>query len=298
MADRNGRLARQDELFRTLDQLFAKQPWAYWQQKMHAAHVPCGVVNTVPPKDRDIAMVFQNYALYPHMTVFDNIAYGLNARPRATRPTKAEIDALTGKLDAALTLRAGRAELTRAALTLNSATSPFAVTAALTAPVSFPATKPLAGRATVTGLPAAWANPALGPTAQFTAGAFSGEATFTLDPASPTLTLSGSTLWLESATPPVLIDRALTHATAVAERPAWAERPICEPPTPTTHPSKFVSSPRTVRLPVTTRLSKRRLAKSVSKASRPVPVCTKFARRLVVPKGAEAATDISPAFIM
>ena len=34
-------------------------------------------VNTVPPKDRDIAMVFQNYALYPHMTVYKNIAFGL-----------------------------------------------------------------------------------------------------------------------------------------------------------------------------------------------------------------------------
>jgi multiple sugar transport system ATP-binding protein len=35
------------------------------------------VVNDVPPKDRDIAMVFQNYALYPHMTVYDNMAFGL-----------------------------------------------------------------------------------------------------------------------------------------------------------------------------------------------------------------------------
>ncbi|HEX2885919.1 sn-glycerol-3-phosphate ABC transporter ATP-binding protein UgpC [Vineibacter terrae] len=35
------------------------------------------VVNTVPPKDRDIAMVFQNYALYPHMTVFDNMGFSL-----------------------------------------------------------------------------------------------------------------------------------------------------------------------------------------------------------------------------
>ena len=35
------------------------------------------VVNAVEPKDRDIAMVFQNYALYPHMSVFDNMAYGL-----------------------------------------------------------------------------------------------------------------------------------------------------------------------------------------------------------------------------
>ena len=34
------------------------------------------LVNDVPPKDRDIAMVFQNYALYPHMSVYDNIAFG------------------------------------------------------------------------------------------------------------------------------------------------------------------------------------------------------------------------------
>ena len=38
------------------------------------------VVNAVPPKDRDIAMVFQNYALYPHMTVYENMAFGLKLR--------------------------------------------------------------------------------------------------------------------------------------------------------------------------------------------------------------------------
>ena len=38
------------------------------------------VVNDVPPKDRDIAMVFQNYALYPHMTVYDNMSFGLRLR--------------------------------------------------------------------------------------------------------------------------------------------------------------------------------------------------------------------------
>ncbi len=38
------------------------------------------LVNDIPPKDRDIAMVFQNYALYPHMTVYDNIAFGLKLR--------------------------------------------------------------------------------------------------------------------------------------------------------------------------------------------------------------------------
>ena len=37
-------------------------------------------VNDVAPKDRDIAMVFQNYALYPHMTVYDNMAFGLKLR--------------------------------------------------------------------------------------------------------------------------------------------------------------------------------------------------------------------------
>ena len=43
------------------------------------------LVNDVPPKDRDIAMVFQNYALYPHMTVFENMSFGLRLKkfPRA-----------------------------------------------------------------------------------------------------------------------------------------------------------------------------------------------------------------------
>ena len=42
-------------------------------------------------QERRAGFVFQSYALFRHMTVFDNIAYGLNARPRAARPTKAEI---------------------------------------------------------------------------------------------------------------------------------------------------------------------------------------------------------------
>mgnify|MGYP001264019471 CR=1 FL=1 len=46
------------------------------------------VINDVPPKDRDIAMVFQNYALYPHMTVYDNMAFGLKLR----KYKKSEID--------------------------------------------------------------------------------------------------------------------------------------------------------------------------------------------------------------
>ncbi len=46
------------------------------------------VVNDVAPKDRDIAMVFQSYALYPHMSVYDNMAFGLRLR----KTPKSEID--------------------------------------------------------------------------------------------------------------------------------------------------------------------------------------------------------------
>ncbi len=46
------------------------------------------MVNDLPPRERDIAMVFQNYALYPYMTVYENIAFGLRAR----KTPKAEID--------------------------------------------------------------------------------------------------------------------------------------------------------------------------------------------------------------
>jgi len=46
------------------------------------------VVNSLPPKDRDIAMVFQNYALYPHMTVYENMAFGLKLK----KVEKSEID--------------------------------------------------------------------------------------------------------------------------------------------------------------------------------------------------------------
>ena len=46
------------------------------------------LVNDLPPKDRDVAMVFQTYALYPHMTVYDNIAFPLKMR----RVAKQEID--------------------------------------------------------------------------------------------------------------------------------------------------------------------------------------------------------------
>jgi len=56
-------------------------------EEISAAEIAIGgrVVNRLEPKDRNIAMVFQNYALYPHMSVFDNMAYGLRiaGKPRA-----------------------------------------------------------------------------------------------------------------------------------------------------------------------------------------------------------------------
>ncbi len=48
-------------------------------------------VNDVPPKDRDIAMVFQNYALYPHMSVYDNLAFGLKLRKYARAEIKKRV---------------------------------------------------------------------------------------------------------------------------------------------------------------------------------------------------------------
>jgi len=50
------------------------------------------LVNQVPPKDRDIAMVFQNYALYPHMTVYDNMAFGLKLRGMSRADIKKRVE--------------------------------------------------------------------------------------------------------------------------------------------------------------------------------------------------------------
>src|SRR5687767_15967716 len=51
------------------------------------------VVNTVQPKERDIAMVFQNYALYPHMTVYDNMAFSMKLRGTARAETDRRVQA-------------------------------------------------------------------------------------------------------------------------------------------------------------------------------------------------------------
>lgn len=58
------------------------------------------VVNNVHPKDRDIAFVFQSYALYPHMSVYDNIAFGLKMR----KYSKAVIDEKVHEVAKALDL--------------------------------------------------------------------------------------------------------------------------------------------------------------------------------------------------
>ncbi len=55
-------------------------------------------VNLVPPKDRDIAMVFQNYALYPHMTVFENMAFGLRLRGYGKREIEQRVKEAAGIL--------------------------------------------------------------------------------------------------------------------------------------------------------------------------------------------------------
>jgi multiple sugar transport system ATP-binding protein len=57
------------------------------------------VVNDIPPRDRDIAMVFQNYALYPHMSVFENMAFGLTLRKFPKEEIKRRVDNAARILD-------------------------------------------------------------------------------------------------------------------------------------------------------------------------------------------------------
>ena len=56
-------------------------------------------MNEVPPKDRDIAMVFQNYALYPHLTVFDNMAFGLKMRKVPKKEIEKRVKEVAAILD-------------------------------------------------------------------------------------------------------------------------------------------------------------------------------------------------------
>ncbi len=69
------------------------------------------IVNDVPPRDRDIAMVFQNYALYPHMSVAENLAFGLNLRKTPRAETDARVHEAAAMLDLARVLDRRPAEL-------------------------------------------------------------------------------------------------------------------------------------------------------------------------------------------
>lgn len=70
-------------------------------EEISAGEIAIGgrVVNELEPAQRDIAMVFQNYALYPHMSVFDNMAYGLKIRKLPREEIRARVDKAAGILE-------------------------------------------------------------------------------------------------------------------------------------------------------------------------------------------------------
>jgi multiple sugar transport system ATP-binding protein len=69
------------------------------------------LVNDLPPRDRDIAMVFQSYALYPHMSVFDNMAFGLKMHGTPKEEIKRRVDQAADILDIQLLLKRKPAQL-------------------------------------------------------------------------------------------------------------------------------------------------------------------------------------------
>jgi multiple sugar transport system ATP-binding protein len=62
-------------------------------------HIGYRVVNGLPPKDRDMAMVFQNYALYPHMSVYDNIAFPLKMRKESKENIREKVEKISNLLE-------------------------------------------------------------------------------------------------------------------------------------------------------------------------------------------------------
>src|SRR6476619_1268519 len=70
-------------------------------EEISAGEIAIGdrVVNDLEPADRDIAMVFQNYALYPHMSVYDNMAYGLKIRKMPKEEIRQRVDKAAGILE-------------------------------------------------------------------------------------------------------------------------------------------------------------------------------------------------------
>ena len=63
------------------------------------------VINDLPSQDRDLAMVFQTYALYPHLTIFENLAFGLKIRRRPQAEIEREVTTVAEKLGLAKHLR-------------------------------------------------------------------------------------------------------------------------------------------------------------------------------------------------
>ena len=82
-------------------------------EEISAGEIAIGgkVVNDVEPADRNIAMVFQNYALYPHMSVFDNMAYGLKIRKVPAAEIRARVDKAAAILELAPYLKRRPREL-------------------------------------------------------------------------------------------------------------------------------------------------------------------------------------------
>ena len=77
LAQPQDRVARRDELFAVLNEAFAKETWAHWQRKMREAHVPCGVVNTVPQAIRSPEARARNavtWIIHPTAGKIPNIA--------------------------------------------------------------------------------------------------------------------------------------------------------------------------------------------------------------------------------
>jgi sn-glycerol 3-phosphate transport system ATP-binding protein len=70
-------------------------------ERVSAGEIAIGgrIVNELEPKDRDISMVFQNYALYPHMSVYDNMAYGLRIRGMSKAEIEARVQQAAGILE-------------------------------------------------------------------------------------------------------------------------------------------------------------------------------------------------------
>ena len=70
-----------------------------------------GLINKLPPKDRDVAMVFQSYALYPHMSVYDNIAFPLKMRKLSKKEIKYQVENTASLLELSLFLKRKPKEL-------------------------------------------------------------------------------------------------------------------------------------------------------------------------------------------